>query len=89
MKPSVKHVYLPLIAPLMIVCLYFTPVAIISCKARGWVALTIALLSANAAFVAIWYGYGARFRRDPIWRWWFCSAVIFTSPLVLLLGPLG
>ena len=91
MNIYVKHILLPAIAPATIVALYFTPVMFFGCARarRGLIALSIALISAIFAFVAIGFGFFSQKRRDPISRWWILSAIIFTLPLVLLVGPLG
>ena len=89
MNVYVKHILLPAVAPALIVGLYFTPVMVFGCVARGLIALSIALISAICAFVTILFGFSAQRRHDPLSRWWILSAVIFTLPLVLLVGPLG
>jgi hypothetical protein len=48
----------------------------------------VVLLSAAAAFATIAMGFRARARGRPSGRW-LVSALILTSPLALVLGPLG
>ena len=88
MNIYVKHIVLPAVAPILIIGLYFTPVMFFGCTARGLIAVSIVLVSAICAFVAIWLAFSARRRHDPIGSWWLLSAAIFTLPLVLLVGPL-
>ena len=89
MLPTIlKHAALPAIAPAAIVGLYFTPVLLFGCVNRGLLALAIVLLSAAAAFVTIGIGFRERARGRSPGRW-LVSAIILTTPLVLILGPLG
>lgn len=88
MNVFVKHIVLPAMAPALIVGLYFTPVMVLGCRNRGLIAVSIALISAICAFVTIGFGFSAKRRRDPISSWWILSAMIFTLPLALLVGPL-
>ena len=83
-----KHAALPAIAPAAIVGLYFTPVLLFGCVNRGLLALAVVLLSAVAAFVTIGIGFHERARGRSSARW-LVSAIILTTPLVLILGPLG
>ncbi len=89
MNKHIKHVFLPAIAPVLIVALYFTPVAVFGCRNRGLIAVSIALISAVAAFVSIGMAFSTRIKHDPISKWWILSAAILTLPLALLVGPLG
>ena len=80
---------MPLVAPAGIVGLYFTPTTVIACATRGLLALVVVLASAVGAFVAIGLGFRAQRRSDPTSSWWIATAAILTTPLALLLGPLG
>jgi len=88
MNHYIKHIALPAVAPVLIVGLYFTPVIVFGCVARGLIAVSIALISAVFAFITIGFAFSALKRHDPISRWWALSAMIFTLPLALLVGPL-
>ena len=88
MQIYVKHIALPALAPTFMIGLYYTPVTVFGCFNRGLMALAVALVSAILAFVAIGFGFSAQRRRDPISRWWIISALMYTLPLALLLGPL-
>jgi hypothetical protein len=84
----VRHVALPAVAPAAIIGLYFTPVLLFGCLNRGLLALAVVLLSAGAAFVTIGIGLREQARgRSP--ARWLISTAILTTPLVLVLGPLG
>jgi hypothetical protein len=84
----VRHVALPAVAPAAIIGLYFTPVLLFGCVHRGLLALAVVLLSAGAAFVTIGIGLREQARGRSSARW-LISTAILTTPLVLVLGPLG
>jgi len=83
-----RHVVLPAVAPAAIIGLYFTPVLLFGCVNRGLLALAVVFLSAGAAFVTIGIGLREQARGRSSARW-LISTVILTTPLVLILGPLG
>ncbi|HTG12478.1 MAG TPA: hypothetical protein VK746_16910 [Candidatus Eisenbacteria bacterium] len=83
-----RHVALPAVAPAAVIGLYFTPVLLFGCVNRGLLALAVVLLSAGAAFVTVGIGLRERARGRSSARW-LISTVILTTPLVLILGPLG
>jgi len=87
-RTLLRHVALPAVAPAAIVGLYFTPVLLFGCVNRGLLALAVVLLSAGAAFVTVGIGLRGRVRGRAS-AWWVISTVILTTPLVLILGPLG
>ncbi|HEY7433924.1 MAG TPA: hypothetical protein VIE41_02185 [Methylomirabilota bacterium] len=83
-----RHVALPAVAPAAVIGLYFTPVLLFGCVNRGLLALAVVLLSAGAAFVTVVIGLREQARGRSSVRW-LISTVILTTPLVLVLGPLG
>ena len=83
-----RHVALPAVAPAAIISLYFTPVLLFGCVHRGLLALAVVLLSAGAAFVTVGIGLREQARGRSSARW-LISTAILTTPLVLVLGPLG
>ena len=88
MRPVVRHVGIPAIAPVLIVALYFTPVMVFGCVNRGWIAVAVVLVSSGAAFATIILGIRDKFMgRSSVW--WLLSTLILVLPLVLILGPLG
>ena len=87
-NPFVKHVALPAIAPAALIALYFTPVLLFGCVNRGLLAVGVALVSAAGAFVTVGVALRLRAQGKPAGLW-ILSTLILTSPLVLLLGPLG
>ena len=87
-NPFVKHVALPGLAPAALIGLYFTPVLLFGCVNRGLLAVGVALLSAIAAFVTVGIALRLRVQGKPAGLW-ILSTLILTSPLALLLGPLG
>ena len=88
MTAFTKHVTIPALAPVALLCLSLIPVEVFGCVNRGLMALGLVLASAAAAFVAISFGFRARLRNQPS-NWWLASTLILTLPLVLILGPLG
>lgn len=89
MRALIQHVPLPVLAPLSVVALYFTPVSAVDCRTRGLLALGI-------VFVALIVGIGigirglhARLRGMPVSGWWIAAMCILLLPAVLVLGPLG
>src|SRR6266436_9683773 len=87
-NPLVKHVALPALAPAAMIGLYFTPVLLFGCVNRGLLAVAVALVSAVGAFVTVGIALRLRAQGKPSGLW-ILSTLILTSPLVLLVGPLG
>lgn len=83
-----RHVALPALAPAAVIGLYFTPVLLFGCVNRGLLALVVVLLSAVAAFVTVGIGLREQARGRSSARW-LISTLILTTPLALVLGPLG
>ena len=83
-----RHVALPAVAPAAVTGLYFTPVLLFGCVNRGLLALAVVLVSAGAAFVTARIGLREQARGRSSARW-LISTAILTTPLVLVLGPLG
>jgi cytochrome bd-type quinol oxidase subunit 2 len=88
MKPLVKHVAIPALAPVALIALYFTPKEVFGCANRGFMALGVVFLAAIAAFVTISKGAAAQRRGSKESVWWLVSTLILISAIVLLLGPL-
>ena len=89
MNAVVKHIALPVAAPLAIVGLYFTPVLLFGCVNRGLLAVAIVLVSAIAACVTTGKGVRARTQGLPSANWWLLSTLILVLPIALVLGPFG
>ena len=87
-RTLLRHVAFPAVAPAAIVGLYFTPVLLFGCVNRGLLALAVVLLSAVAAFITVAIGFREQ-ARGRASAWWLITTVILTTPLVLVLGPLG
>jgi hypothetical protein len=86
--PFVKHVALPALAPAALIGLHFTPVLLFGCVNRGLLAVAVALVSAIGAFVTVGIALRLRAQGKPSGLW-ILSTAILTSPLALLVGPLG
>jgi len=87
-NPFVRHVALPALAPAALIGLYFTPVLLFGCVNRGLLAVAVALVSAIGAFVTVEIALRLRAQGKPSGLW-ILSTTILTSPLALLVGPLG
>jgi hypothetical protein len=86
----IRHLFLPLIAPAALICLYFTPKSVFGCANRGYMALAVASLALVGAVVTAAMGIGARNRGEKeAANWWTVTTLILVSPLLLLVGPLG
>lgn len=88
MNRILGHVVLPALAPAALIVLALTPLTVVGCAPRGLLALGIALISAAAAFVSLYFAWRAG-RGTSAANWWVLSGVICTVPLALLVGPLG
>jgi hypothetical protein len=88
MKPLLKHVVIPALAPVALIALYFTPKEVFGCANRGFMALGVVLLAAIAALVTTVKGTAAQRRGSKESIWWLVSTLILISAVVLLLGPL-
>jgi hypothetical protein len=84
-----RHVALPALAPLALVGLYLTPLAVVGCAERGLLALAVTATAAVSAFGCIVMAFRARARGDERSSWWMLSTAILALSLALLLGPLG
>lgn len=80
-----RHILLPALAPLLFLGLAATPAAVLGCRNRGLLALTIAFISVFCALYCAVMGVKASSRRDPRTRWWLASSLILAIPPVALL----
>lgn len=85
----ITHVAAPSLAPLAIVALYFTPTSLVSCANRGLIAFAVVLASLLAGIVMAVRAIRLRDTSAEASAWWILSAVILTTPALLVLGPLG
>ncbi len=88
MKPLLKHVVLPALAPIALIALYFTPKAVFGCANRGLLALGVVLLATIGAIFSTIKGAALQKQGNKESNWWLASAVILLSAIVLLFGPL-
>jgi len=68
MRALTRHILLPVLAPLSVVALYFTPVSAIDCRTRGLLALAIVLVALIVAIGIGIRGLYARLRGVPVSR---------------------
>jgi hypothetical protein len=85
-----RHLILPLAAPAILICLYFTPKTVFGCANRGYMALAVVFLALVAAVLTAMKGAAAKKRgANDEANWWLVTTLILVSPLVFLVGPLG
>jgi len=86
----IRHLFLPLVAPAVLIWLYLTPKSVFGCANRGYMALAVVSLALIGAFAAAMKSKTARKRgENEAANWWIVSVLILVSPLLLLVGPLG
>ena len=86
----IRHLLVPSIAPALIVCLYFTPKYVFGCANRGYMALAVVFIALVAAiFTASKSVSERRQGNSEQANWWIFSTLILSSPMFLLVGPLG
>lgn len=86
----IRHVLVPLLAPALIVALYFTPKHVFGCANRGLMALAVVFVALVAAIITACTGMNHKKQGNAAEaNWWMLSTVILVSPLFLLVGPLG
>jgi uncharacterized membrane protein YiaA len=79
-----------LIAPALLVWLYFTPKSVFGCANRGYMALAVVLVSLVAAISTACKALREKMHGNIAEaNWWIVSTLILLSPLLLLVGPLG
>ena len=85
-----RHLLIPLIAPALLVWLYFTPKYVFGCANRGYMALSVVLVSLVAAIATAFKGLREKKHGNiEEANMWIVSTLILLSPLLLLVGPLG
>ena len=85
-----RHVLAPLVAPALLICLYFTPKYVFGCANRGYMALAVVLIALIAAVATACKALHEKKRgNSEEANWWIVSTLILLSPLLLLIGPLG
>jgi hypothetical protein len=85
MKRIVYHVVIPAIIPAVFFVIALMPVKLLGCRARGLIALLIALFSGLAALSAAIIGVKGRMRGDINSIWWVASSLILTIPVIALI----
>jgi hypothetical protein len=62
-----------------------TPVQVLGCRNRGWLAVAIAFASVLLSLGTAIMGTKGRLQGDPHTLWWFASTVILAIPAVALI----
>jgi len=89
MNHLTRHVFLPLLAPIAIIGLYFTPKDVFGCANRGYLALAVVLIALFGAFATMIRGIAEMRQETTASHWWIVSTLILLMPALLVLGPLG
>jgi Na+/melibiose symporter-like transporter len=84
-----RHVFLPLLASMAMIGLYFTPVAIFGCVNRGLIALALAVGALVVGIVLALIAIRRRESDRSESAWLALSAALLALPALLLIGPLG
>jgi heme O synthase-like polyprenyltransferase len=88
-RPTVRifrnHIMYPIILTAIFFVNAFTPVYVLGCLARGYVALSIALISGIGSLYAAIMGLKGRVHREANAGWWMVSSLILLIPVVALI----
>ncbi len=79
-----RHVIIPAFLVTLFLLIVSTPVEVIGCRNRGFIAVTIALVSALSALGAVIRGLVERIRGDSTSIWWITSALILMLPALIV-----
>jgi hypothetical protein len=85
MKRTIHHLIIPLMMPIGFFIIAGTPVEVLGCRTRGFIVLSIALMSGLASLAAAIIGAKGRLRGDAYAIWWVATSVILTIPVVALI----
>ncbi len=85
MKRIVYHLILPAIMPVLFLAVALTPVEILGCFFRGFIAMLIALASGLAALAAAIMGLKGRVQYDKNSAWWVLSTLILVIPVIAMI----
>ncbi len=85
MKRKACHAVIPAIMPAIFFLIAATPVETLGCVTRGWLALSIALVSGLTALGTAIMSVRGRRCGDVYAPWWGISTLILTIPVVALL----
>ncbi len=85
MNPVILHVMLPAILPALFFLVASTPVEVLGCATRGFLAVLIACISVLGALVAAVVAVRRKKSGDPKANWWGVSALFLSIPPVALI----
>ena len=81
----VCHIIIPVIMPVAFFVVATTPVEVLGCRTRGFMALLIAFMSGLAALGAAIMNAKARRQSNTRAHWWMASSVILVIPVIGLI----
>lgn len=85
MNNLTRHLLVPTLAPLLFFAVAATPVAVLGCRNRGLLALTIAFASGLCSLYTTVRSIQCSRRHDPRNIWWLFSSLLLAIPPVALL----
>jgi hypothetical protein len=85
LKRIIYHILIPAFLLVAFFRVAATPVEILGCRTRGFVALMIALVSGLAALGTAIMGAKGKRRRDTHAIWWVSSSIILVIPVIAFL----
>ena len=77
-----KHIIIPALLSAAFFSVAFTPVAVLGCRNRGLLALSIALISGLAGIGTAVTGLKKRLQGESDSLWWVITSAIFAIPVV-------
>lgn len=85
MNRVTRHIFIPLIVPVLFFVVALSPVELLGCRTRGLIALLIALISGLSALATAVMGLKGRIQKDENSVWWIATTLVLTIPVVALL----
>ena len=85
MKRFSRHILIPMAVPALFFVIATTPVEVLGCRTRGWLALIVSLISGFSALGAAIIGAKGRLQGESNTIWWIGSALVLVIPVVGLI----
>jgi hypothetical protein len=88
MQQVKKHIIIPALLSAAFFAVAFSPVAVLGCRLRGLLALSISLLCGIAGIGTAVTGLKKRIQGDQDSTWWMLTTALLTLPVVgMILMP--
>jgi hypothetical protein len=85
MSSFARHILLPAILPLIFFMIALSPVEVLGCRNRGFLALAVSLISGLSALGTALIGARGGIRGDSNTIWWMLSTLILAIPVVAMI----